>query len=191
MTKPRNRGTRGKPTEPSSVAQAVESLVLRRKRKGRVVQPVGTDQMRLFLYLFFNFIQKLDRARRNAYFGDIELATISEAIALSAIEPSMRDSRFREQYRSVHNVVGVENQRGVNSLSVAAATGLPRETTRRKIKRLIKLGVVTELKSGGYVMRPGFLQQQALQEPFEQLMADTVRFINDSLSLGLFEWSSK
>jgi hypothetical protein len=173
------------------VAQAVESLVLRRKRKGRVVQPVGTDQMRLFLYLFFNFIQKLDRARRNAYFGDIELATISEAIALSAIEPSMRDSRFREQYRSVHNVVGVENQRGVNSLSVAAATGLPRETTRRKIKRLIKLGVVTELKSGGYVMRPGFLQQQALQEPFEQLMADTVRFINDSLSLGLFEWSSK
>jgi hypothetical protein len=176
-----------KPRGPRPAAPVVPG----RKRRGRIVLPEGPDQLRLFFYLFFNFIQRLDKARREAYAGDIELATISEAIALAAIEPLMRDPGFREQFRSIEKVVGVAPQRGVNALSVAFATGIPRETTRRKVKKLIALGAISQVGPGEYIMRPGFLQQPSLQEPFAQLMADTVRFINDSLDLGLFEWSAK
>ena len=161
------------------------------RRRARVKRPDGPDQLRLIFYLFFNFIQRLDRARRKAYAGDIELATISEAIALSAIEPGMRDAKFREKFRSVQEVVGTDRQRGVNALSIAAATGIPRETTRRKIRKLIELGAIMELRRGQYVMRPGFLQQKSLQAPFDQLINDTARFINESLDHGLFVWSEE
>lgn len=159
------------------------------RRKGRIVRPPeAPDQFRLFCYVFFNFVQRVDRIRRKEYFDDIELAIISETIALSAIEPKMRDQGFREQFRSTRNVVGIEPQRGVNALSISAATGIPRETTRRKIKKLIALGAVVEVRRGEYVMKPGFLQLKSSQVALGQIVTDTVRFINDSLDQGLFVW---
>jgi hypothetical protein len=166
--------------------------VLGRKRKGRIVRPAAdADQFRLFCYVFFNFVQRLDRVRRQTFFDDMELAIITDAIALSAIEPRMRDVAFRQQYRSVNKVVGVEPQRGVNALSVSQATGIPRETTRRKIKKLIEYGAVVEVKRGEYVLKPGFLQQKPVQEALDQIMVDTVRLMNDSLDQGLFVWATE
>jgi hypothetical protein len=146
----------------------------------------GPDQLRLFSYLFFNFIQRLDRSRREAYASDIDLATISEAIALGAIEPAMRNREFREQYRSIHTMVGVAPQRGINAYSISEATGIPRETTRRKIKKLIELGAIIEVGRAEYVMKPGFLQQHALRAPFAALVSDTARFINEAIDEGIF-----
>ena len=154
----------------------------------RVVRsPEGPDQFRLYSYLMFTLIQRIDRLRREVYAGDLDLASISEAIALSAIEARMRDPQFRDAYRSVAKQAGVAAQRGVNALSVAAATGIPRETVRRKIKKLIELGAIVEVKRGEYVMKPGFLQQDSVQERLGQALVDTTRFINDSLDQGLFQ----
>ncbi|SJZ92440.1 hypothetical protein SAMN02745126_02889 [Enhydrobacter aerosaccus] len=152
----------------------------------RLAQAPGPDQIRLFCYLFFNLSQRIDNARRRAYAGDLEVALISEAIALSAIEPLMRDPQMRDHFRSVRNVVGVEGQRGVNALSIAAATGIPRETVRRKIRKLIELGAITQVKRGEYVMKPGFLQRTENLALLQQAINDTIRFINTALDQGLF-----
>ena len=119
------------------------------------------------------------------------MACIAEAIALSAIEARMRDPEFRDQYRAVTKVAGVEAQRGVNALSVSQATGIPRETTRRKIKKLIELGAILEVRRGEYVMKPGFLQQDLVMARLMQALVDTTRFINDSLDQGLFQWKEE
>jgi hypothetical protein len=162
------------------------------QRKARVVRsPEGPEQFRLFCYLMFNLIQRIDRLRREVYDGDLDLASISEAIALSAIEARMRDPEFRDAYRSVNKVIGVERQRGVNALSIAEATGIPRETTRRKIKKLIELGAIIEVRRGEYVMKPGFLQQDAVVTRTAQGLIDTTRFINESLDQGLFLWEEE
>lgn len=153
----------------------------------RLRSPDGPEQLRLYSYLMFTLVQRVDRLRREVYAGDLDLASISEAIALSAIEARMRDPQFRDAYRSVNRQAGIGAQRGVNALSVAAATGIPRETVRRKIKKLIDLGAIVEVKRGEYVMKPGFLQQAGVQERLTQGLAHTTRFINDSLSQGLFE----
>ena len=108
----------------------------------RVRSPEGPEQFRLFSYLMFTLIQRIDRIRREVYADDLDLASISEAIALSAIEARMRDPQFRNAYRSVNRQAGVAVQRGVNALSVAAATGIPRETVRRKLKMLVEKGVL-------------------------------------------------
>jgi hypothetical protein len=154
----------------------------------RIVRsPYHPEQLRLFSYLIFTLIQRIDRLRREVYAGDLDLASITEAIGLSAIEARMRDPEFREAYRSVGKQTGVAAQRGVNTLSVAAATGLPRETVRRKIKKLVELGALVEVKRGEFVMKPGFLQQDSVQERLAQALVDTTRFINDSLDQGLFK----
>jgi hypothetical protein len=162
------------------------------KRKGRVVRPPdGPEQLRLYSYLMFNLVQRIDRARRRVYAGDLDMACISEAIALSAIEARMRDPEFRDEYRGVSKVAGVAAQRGVNALSVSEATGIPRETTRRKIKKLIELGAILEVRRGEYIMKPGFLQQDSVVSGLTQALIDTTRFINDSVDQGLFLWSEE
>lgn len=153
--------------------------------------PDGPEQLRLYGYLMFTLVQRIDRHRRQVYAGDLDMACISEAIALSAIEARMRDPKFRDEYRGVTKVAGIEAQRGVNALSVAEATGIPRETTRRKIKKLIELGAILEVRRGEYIMKPGFLQQDSVISGLMQALSDTTRFINDSLDQGLFVWSEK
>jgi len=42
------------------------------KRKGRVVRsPDGPEQLRLYSYLMFNLVQRIDRARREVYAGEL------------------------------------------------------------------------------------------------------------------------
>ncbi len=162
------------------------------ERKARVVRsPEGPEQFRLFCYLLFTLVQRIDRSRREVYAGDLDLASISEAIALSAIEAPMRDPEFRDAYRSVSKMIGIEGQRAANALSISQATGIPRETTRRKIKKLIELGALLEVRRGEYVMKPGFLQQDLVMARLTQALVDTTRFINDSLDQDLFQWKEE
>lgn len=129
-------------------------------KAGSFARRRAADQLRLYAYLMFTLVQRIDRMRRQVYADDLDLASISEAIALSAIEARMRDPQFREEYRRVSKEAGVAAQRGVNALSVAKATGIPRETVRCKIKKLIELGAIIQVRRGQYVTKPGFLQQQ-------------------------------
>lgn len=146
----------------------------------------GSDS-RLFIYLLFNFLHRADQERRAPLRGDFDLAIIAEAIAIAAIDPRMREPQFRKDYEKMSTVVGIEGQRGVNALSIAASTGLPRETTRRKIKRLVELGVIVEVTRGKYVMTPGYLQTPALQGTLENITRETLRFINECLDQGLLK----
>ena len=136
---------------------------------------------RVFAYLLVTFLARADQLRRKHFEDDIDLAVIAEAVSMAAIDPQMRDPAFVREFRSIESVVGVERQRGVNALSIAAATGIPRETTRRKIKRLLAMGVLAETGRGKYVLKPGYIQSPAMRAMFEELSRATVRFVNDSL----------
>lgn len=48
--------------------------------------------------------------------------------------------------------------------AIAQATGLNRETARRKIKKLIERGVLEKATSGSIIFRPGFQQQQFVSQ---------------------------
>jgi DNA-binding GntR family transcriptional regulator len=74
----------------------------------------------------------------------------------------------------------------VNALSVSETTGIPRKTVRRKLKTLVERGVLVE-KDGGYIYKPGNVQNPQHLEAFERGMRDTLQFINDCLKLGLLQ----
>ena len=150
----------------------------------------GDASMRIFIHLLMNYLHRTDRERRAFYGTDLDMAAIAETVGIASIEADMRNPAFREAFGDYRKVVGVERQRPVNALSVSAATGIPRETVRRKLKALVKKGVLAE-KDGGYIYKPGNVQDPQRMETFERGMRDTLQFVNDCLKLGLLQLAPK
>jgi hypothetical protein len=156
--------------------------------EGRLVLAVRTTNSRLFVYMLGNYIHRIEHERRAAYFGDLDLARVAEIIGAADVEPGMRDAAFRAQHATFDSIVGVEGQRAVNATSIANASGIPRETVRRKLKRLLKLGFIVEKGRARYVLRPGMLQQPDWQAAFARGIQQTVLFMNECLENGLVRW---
>ena len=161
------------------------------RAKGHLVLTRGSGDIRIFIHLLATFLHRTDGKRRQLYLGDLETASVAETVGLSAIEPGMRDPAFREQFSDFRSVIGVAGQRGVNAMSIAQATGIPRETVRRKLKRLVDEGVITEQSRGRYVVKPGFVQKAEHLAIFESGMRDAVQFMNGCVALGLVRWSGE
>lgn len=155
---------------------------------GRLVLSGSAANSRLFVYMIGNYVHRLERDRRDLYFGDLDLARVAEIIGTAGVEPGMRDAAFRAEHRSFDSVVGVEGQRAVNATSIASASGIPRETVRRKLSKLLKLGFIVEKGRARYVLKPGVLQQPERQATFARGMQQTVHFMNECLEQGVLQW---
>lgn len=156
--------------------------------QGRLVLKGPPENSRLFVYLIGTYLHRLELRRQEVYSGDLDLARIAEIVGMAGVEPGMRDEGFRERHRSLGSVIGVEEQRAVNASSIAQATGMSRETVRRKLKLLQKHGLVVEKRRAGYVLNPGMLQTPDRQAAFAWGIQQTMQFMNDCLEQGLIEW---
>ena len=156
--------------------------------EGRLVLAESAGNSRLFIYMLGNYLHRIERELRTVYFGDLDLARVAEIIGAAGVEPGMRDAAFRAQHGSFDSIVGVEGQRAVNATSIASATGIPRETVRRMLKRLLKLGVIVEKGRARYVLQPGMLQEPVRQAAFARGLQQTVAFMNECLENGVVRW---
>jgi DNA-binding transcriptional ArsR family regulator len=156
--------------------------------EGRLVLAESSANSRLFVYMIGNYLHRIERERRTVYFGDLDLARVAEIIGAAGVEPGMRDALFRAQHGTFDSIIGVAGQRAVNATSIASATGIPRETVRRKLKRLLKLGVIVEKGRARYVLKPGVLQEPERQAAFARGIQQTVLFMNECLENGVVRW---
>jgi hypothetical protein len=74
-----------------------------------------------------------------------------------------------------------------NVSSIAAATGLNRETTRRKVKALIDEGFLVRSEQGVINFTPGFFQQDFIHELIRSQLDSLVRTANDLVRDGTLE----
>jgi predicted transcriptional regulator len=158
------------------------------QRKGHLELVRGRDDSRPFIHLLMNFLHRTDQDRRGLYSGDLDLAAVGETVGLAAIEPESRKPEFLDKFGNFETVIGIEGQRPVNALTISQATGIPRETVRRKLKLLLERGVIVEKTRGAYVMKPGFIQQPETLQIVDRGMRDTLQFMNDCVKLGLVRW---
>ncbi len=149
--------------------------------KLRVTRNPGKDNSRLFAIAFIRYFLRGCRLELELFDGDMELAIIAQAVAISSVDALLRDPNFKTEFHALSAVVGTERQRGVNALSVAQATGLARETVRRKMLRLVELDILIKRDSGDFVVKPGVIQGPAFGRLFSDLEAETVRFVNACL----------
>ena len=155
---------------------------------GRVALVEGPANSRMFVYLGGNWLHRVERERRQLYYGDLDLALVAEVIGTAGVEPGMRDAAFRQKHKDFASAIPVEEQRSMNASSIAVATGMPRETVRRKIRKLLELGFIVEKEPARYVLRPGILLAPERQAAFARTIDQTVRFINELLENGVVRW---
>lgn len=156
--------------------------------EGRVALAEGPANSRMFVYLTGNYLHRIERERRKLYFGDLDLALVAEIIGTAGVEPGMRDAAYRQKHRDFEAAIPVDEQRAVNASSIAVATGMPRETVRRKIRKLLELGFIVEKEPARYVLKPGVLMEPARQAGFARGIEQTVRFMNELLENGVVKW---
>lgn len=178
---PETHGTQTKPEPPTRRFAAVP-------QEGRLELVHGEDISRILVIMLGDLLARLNRARREVYDGDLDLASVFEIIGTTAVEHSMRDAKFREEHGTFASVVGASGQRGTNAMSISAGTGIPRETVRRKIKRLLELGLIMEQSRGRYIVTPGIFLKPEYQQGFAQGIRDTVQFMNQCLEQGVMRW---
>jgi hypothetical protein len=157
------------------------------KARIRVVRRPDNTKSRLFIAAFVQFYLRITLLQTKAFDGDVDLVVITGAIALSAIEGKLRDRQFKERFGDIATVIGADGQRGCNVLSIAAATGLPRETVRRKIGHLVARGIVMRRGVSDYILQPGAIQSPAFALMFTDIINETIRFMNDCLSEEVLE----
>ncbi len=157
------------------------------RARGRIEFTNDLDDTRLFIHLMGNLIHRMDMGRRQLYENDLDMACVAGAVALQSADSQLRLAEFREKFRDLRNRIGIEGQTGINALSISQYTGIPRETVRRKLKRLAEFGAVVEKTRGTYVIKPGFPQQPASIAVVQEAMRFTLQFMNECLAMGLIK----
>lgn len=155
---------------------------------GRLALVEGPANSRMFVYLAGNWLHRIERERRELYFGDLDLALVAELIGTAGVEPGMRDAAYRQKHKDFAGAIPVDEQRAVNASSIAVAAGIPRETVRRKIRKLKELGFIVEKEPARYVLKPGVLLEPERQAAFARGIEQTVRFMNELLENGVVRW---
>jgi hypothetical protein len=127
------------------------------------------------------FILRCAESVSAAFDHDYEAAILFLTISNRNSEKVMSDPALRQKYGSYTTTFPDEHLLLINRMALARATGLPRETVRRKVARLIERGWVIELP-GGLRARPdlnrdpGYIsvlepQAQNLRRLFTMLLA--------------------
>ena len=89
------------------------------------------------------------------------------------------------QYHALDVYLPLEQLQACNVASIAAATGLNRETVRRRVQALIDRGSLIRTESGDIALPPDKVQERSALDLVRRQLEALVRFANDSLRDGV------
>jgi IclR-like helix-turn-helix domain-containing protein len=112
-----------------------------------------------------------------AMIGLAIVATVSERLLRSEIDPHLE---------SLEKPMPLEELSSCNITSIATATGLNRETARRKVNALVERGLLVKDK-GGIRLAPGFTQQESACATVRSQADEVRRAINDLIRAGVID----
>ncbi|HEY4941520.1 MAG TPA: hypothetical protein VII56_08830 [Rhizomicrobium sp.] len=108
---------------------------------------------RAIAHFVADFILRSAEGISEIFDHDYEAAVIFLTISNRNSEKAMSDPKLRELYGSYQSTIPPEHALLISRMALSRATGLPRETVRRKVAKLIAKGWVIELE-GGLRARP-------------------------------------
>ncbi|RJF87830.1 hypothetical protein D3874_13005 [Oleomonas cavernae] len=135
------------------------------------------DRSRLFVAAILRYFLRICRIEQEAFHGDIEMAIIAQTVMLANIEPPTAGA--------------VARQCGVTTMEIAQATGLPRETVRRKLLRLVELEFLQRREDGKFVVPPPRSGSQERRAPLTEIESESIAFLNACFNEGIFKVQEK
>lgn len=89
--------------------------------------------------------------------------------------------------KELEQVIGPERLARCNVSSIAAATGLNRETTRRKVNSLVGKGLLVKEASGPIGLAPGIVQRESTLTLVRRQLDGIARIANELIRLGVLK----
>lgn len=89
------------------------------------------------------------------------------------------------KYHALQNYLPLEELQGCNVASIAEATGLNRETVRRRVRELMSEGSLIRTDAGEIALPPNKVNEDAALELVRKQLEAVVRFANGSLRDGV------
>ena len=118
-------------------------------------------------------------------FGDGDATLIALAIVAIVSERLLR-TELDPEYESLDKPMPLTDLSRCNINSIASATGLNRETARRKVNELVESGLL--VKDGRSVsLAPGFTQQALAIETVQAQLDEIRRVVNDLIRVGAMD----
>jgi hypothetical protein len=118
--------------------------------------------------------------------GRLDPETVLIILAVIAItSEKFTRAGLDEDYRALDVYLPLEKLQACNVASIAAATGLNRETTRRRVEALIKNGSLIRTEAGDIALPPDKVQERSAIELIRKQLDAIVRFANESLRDGV------
>jgi hypothetical protein len=116
--------------------------------------------------------------------ADYDSAMILIAIVAICAERLTRAKKLDPAVRSLKNPISPRLLAPCNVSSIAAATGLNRETARRKVNELIEAGFVVRSADGSISFAPGIAQESRAKETIDVQLEAVTRMMNGLIRDG-------
>ena len=117
--------------------------------------------------------------------GPVELQ-IYLTIAVANVQKLMRE-RVVPLELSATQILPREWVVPISRNAIASATGLPRETVRRHVEKLIERGLLIEDPRGGVTPPPGMIDKFDLVGTLEPMLTEFARAASQLIRLGVLE----
>lgn len=160
---------------PDSSNKRLKIRVLEAKASTR---PIGLRFAIMTLRLLEHWRSHLDRD------GDSTLIVM--ATAAITMEKFTRLS-FLPEHRDVRQAMPPDCLTKCNVSSIAAATGINRETTRRKVNALVDAGVLLKFDGGSLRLSPVYTRMVPTERMMRSFLETLVQTANDLLREGILE----
>ena len=115
---------------------------------------------------------------------DSDTAMIMVAIAAITAERFTRGG-LRDDQKTLNFAMPLEKLAPCNVSSIASATGLNRETARRRVNALVKAGALIRSKGGEIAFPLGRMQDPQTAQLVRKLLESVLRFTNESIKDGV------
>jgi len=115
---------------------------------------------------------------------DAESVQIILAVIAITSEKFVR-KELRPEHRSLDAYLPLEDLQSCNLASIAAATGINRETVRRRVSKLIDAGSLIKSENGDIALPPGKVQDPSAADLIRRQLEALARFANECMRDGV------
>ena len=127
-------------------------------------------------------LRAMERWRANL--TDYDSVMIMVAVIAISSERLLRTG-LPAEYRRLDAPADPALRRKVNISSIAHATGLNRETTRRKVNDLIEQELLTRFEDGSVGYRPGLVQEDRISSQVRGQLGEIAAIANQLMKMGV------
>jgi hypothetical protein len=117
------------------------------------------------------------------YVPDYDCAMIMVAVIAITAERLLR-TELGPEFGPLSKAIDLTMLQKCNIASIAHATGLNRESARRKVNDLIRRGLLARLDDGTIFFREGLTQEQEVRELVRRQLGEITTLVNRLLRIG-------